>query len=73
VSLYFSVASAFGLIALSAIGGCDSSDSTPAQKFEKPAEYKDSDTPRTPDDIFKKQRQDRGTDGTLKAGKAKLR
>jgi len=61
---------ASAMAAFLVISGCDSSDSGPVQKFEKPAGYKDSDTARTPDDVFKRQRQDRGTDGTLRPGKA---
>jgi hypothetical protein len=61
-----------GLAVVLMTAGCESSDSTPAQKFEKPAGVKD-DATGSLDDIYKKQKSDRGDDGSVKAGKAKQR
>ncbi|MFO0888159.1 MAG: hypothetical protein U0790_03320 [Isosphaeraceae bacterium] len=67
-----SVLWACGLSSIALIAGCGSSDSTPAQKFEKPAGYKESDTKHTPEDAIKSLRGDK-SDEPIKSGKSKAR
>lgn len=61
------------LASIVSVSGCGGSDSEPVTKFEKPAGYKDSGGTAKPDDVFKRQRQDRGDDGAVKPGRSKAR